>query len=308
MEIQWKEISMQEREVIESFYQQESVRNCDFTFANNILWAPFYETKYGILEDMLVFTSGTEEESVSFPLGNGDLKKAVDALTVFFQEREKPFQMHLVSPEQFQRLEELYPGRFQVTYQRDSADYVYEAEKLRSLSGKKLHGKRNHIHRFKDNFPDWQYEPITEENVEECVEMAQQWKVDNGCSERGRKHEEFCITLRALRNREELGLRGGLIRAGGRVVAFSLGEPCGKDMFVVHIEKAYAEIQGAYPMINQQFVEHEAEGYTYVNREEDLGEEGLRKAKLSYSPVFLLEKGVVTECRGSQEADTSEEE
>ena len=101
--------------------------------------------------------------------------------------------------------------------------------------------------------------------------------------------------MRALKERKELKLKGGLIRAEGRVVAFSLGEPCGKDMFVVHIEKAFSDVRGAYPIINQQFVLHEAADYRYINREEDTGDEGLRKAKLSYDPAFLMEKGLVTE-------------
>lgn len=124
--------------------------------------------------------------------------------------------------------------------------------------------------------------------------MAMKWRDLNGCSDDPEKEKEFCVTLNALKYMEELELKGGLIRADGRVVAFTLGEECNHDTFVVHIEKAFADVQGAYPMINQQFVEHEGKNYTYINREEDTGAEGLRKAKLSYYPVFLQEKGIVT--------------
>ncbi len=295
MEINWKELGMEDKGIITHYYDMEPVRNCEFTFANNYLWAPFYEIRYAVVEDMLVFLSDEGELSVSYPLGNGDRRKAIDTLSRYFEEMGHPFKMHLVSPKQFEVLEGLYPGRFQVAYDRDAADYVYESERLISLAGKKLHGKRNHINRFKENYPDWQYERITEGNVAECIAMAEEWKAQNGCGERGEKHNEFCVTVNALEKREALGLQGGLLRAGKRVVAFSMGEPCGKDMFVVHIEKAFAEVQGAYPMINQQFAEHEAAGYKYINREEDTGAEGLRKAKLSYDPVFLMEKGLVTE-------------
>lgn len=295
MEIVWKELGIEDEKIIGKYYDMEPVRNCEFTFANNFLWAPFYEIRYAVVEDMLVFLSDEAELSVSCPLGKGDLKRTIDTITEFFKEKGKPFKMHLVSPRQFEELDRLYPGRFQVEYDRDAADYVYETERLISLAGKKLHGKRNHINRFKENYPDWSYEKISDENTEECVAMAEIWRQQNGCGERGEKHNEFCVTLNALKWREKLGLCGGLIRAGGRVVAFSLGEPCGENMFVVHIEKAFAEVQGAYPIINQQFAEHEALGYQYINREEDTGEEGLRKAKLSYDPVFLMEKGLVTE-------------
>ena len=294
MEFNWKSIELSDKEIIQSYYRQEKSRNCEFTFANNYLWAPHYEIRYAIIDGMLVFLSDEATFSVSFPLGQGNAKETIELLLSYFEEKGRPFKMHLVSPEQFARLEKWFPGKFQIAYNRDAADYVYESEKLITLSGKKLHGKRNHINKFKELYPDWSYEPITKENTAECIEMAQNWRVQNGCDENEEKSAEFCVTLNALKMREALELRGGLLRADGRVVAFTLGEPGGEDIFVVHIEKAYPDVQGAYPMINQQFVEHECAAYRYVNREEDTGAEGLRKAKLSYYPVMMLEKGMVT--------------
>ena len=294
MEFNWKSIELSDKEIIQSYYRQEKSRNCEFTFANNYLWAPHYEIRYAIIDGMLVFLSDEATFSVSFPLGQGNAKETIELLLSYFEEKGRTFKMHLVSPEQFARLEKWFPGKFQIAYNRDAADYVYESEKLITLSGKKLHGKRNHINKFKELYPDWSYEPITKENTAECIEMAQNWRVQNGCDENEEKSAEFCVTLNALKMREELGLRGGLLRADGRVVAFTLGEPGGEDIFVVHIEKAYPDVPGAYPMINQQFVEHECAAYRYVNREEDTGAEGLRKAKLSYYPVMMLEKGMVT--------------
>ena len=294
MEFNWKSIELSDKEIIQSYYRQEKSRNCEFTFANNYLWAPHYEIRYAIIDGMLVFLSDEATFSVSFPLGQGNAKETIELLLSYFEEKGRPFKMHLVSPEQFARLEKWFPGKFQIAYNRDAADYVYESEKLITLSGKKLHGKRNHINKFKELYPDWTYEPITKENTAECIEMAQNWRVQNGCDENEEKSAEFCVTLNALKMREALELRGGLLRADGRVVAFTLGEPGGEDIFVVHIEKAYPDVQGAYPMINQQFVEHECAAYRYVNREEDTGAEGLRKAKLSYYPVMMLEKGMVT--------------
>ena len=180
-------------------------------------------------------------------------------------------------------------------YDRDEADYVYEREKLATLAGKKLHGKRNHINKFKSLYEDWTYESLNDENVEDCFQMALKWRNQNGCDEDHEKNAEMCVTLNSLRLYKELGMVGGIIRVAGKIVAFCIGEPVSEDTFVVHIEKAFPDIEGAYPMINQQFVLHECMEYQYVNREEDTGAEGLRKAKLSYRPVFLVEKGVVTE-------------
>lgn len=294
MDFNWKKIELSDRDTIQKYYLEEKSRNCEATFANNFLWAPHYDMLYTIIEGMLVFLVQKDAFSVSFPLGQGDLQKVMDGLLAYFAAAGREFQMHLVSQEQFERLEALYPGRFAITYDRDVADYVYESEKLITLSGKKLHGKRNHINKFKELHPDWNYEPITAESTAECLAMAQEWRVLNGCDEDEEKNAEFCVTLNALKMREELGLTGGLLRADGRVVAFTLGEPGGaEDVFIVHIEKAYADVQGAYPMINQQFVMHEGADYRYINREEDTGAEGLRKAKLSYYPVMMVEKGVV---------------
>lgn len=294
MEIAWKTIELSDQELIRSYYRQENTGSCEATFANNYLWAAHYGVRYAIIQGMLAFLSDENDMSVTFPLGTGDVSAVLELLMAYFAEKGKRFQMHLISPAQFERLEQLYPDEFQVSYNRDWADYVYESEKLITLAGKKLHGKRNHINKFKEMHPDWSYERITGDNVEECIKMAQKWRELNGCEEDAEKQAEFCVTLNALKLREELGLVGGLLRAGGEVIAFSLGEAGGNDTFIVHIEKAYADIQGAYPMINQQFVLHEAASYRYINREEDTGAEGLRKAKLSYYPVMLLDKGVVT--------------
>jgi len=202
--------------------------------------------------------------------------------------------MYNVTPEQFAQIEEWFPGEFQIEYDRDEADYVYEREKLVTLSGKKLHAKRNHVNKFKNTYENWSYETLTEENLEDCFQMALKWCSMNGCRDDQGKSSEFCVTQNSLRLFKELELTGGILRVDGEIVAFTIGEPLCDDTFVVHIEKAYADVDGAYTMINQQFVEHECEGYQYINREDDAGEEGLRKAKLSYRPAFLVEKGYVT--------------
>jgi hypothetical protein len=134
---------------------------------------------------------------------------------------------------------------------------------------------------------------MTVDNLEECFQMALKWRNLNGCEEDPEKNSEMCVTLNSLRLFDELHLKGGILRVDGKIVAFTIGEEVSPDTFVVHIEKAFAYVQGAYPMINQQFVEHECSEYRYINREEDTGAEGLRHAKMSYRPAFLVEKGLV---------------
>lgn len=295
MEIPFKRPELADRQIILKHLSERKLRGCERTFANVYLWARFYQVAWAEILGTAVFRSGEEGHySYTYPIGAGDRKGVIELLMADAEEKGYPFQMHAVSAEEMEELEGYFPGRFQVKWPRDTEDYVYETEKLINLSGKKYHGKKNHINQFKAANPDWSYEAISDENVEECFQMALNWRRDNGCEDDPEKNSEMCVALNSLRLYKELGLKGGLLRTGGQVVAFTLGEPVCEDTFVVHIEKAYADVRGAYPMINQQFLEHEVSGYIYVNREDDTGDEGLRQAKLSYRPVFMVEKGIVT--------------
>lgn len=292
MNITFQKITLEDRDRMKSYLSLQKTRSCEMTFANIYLWSRFYHVDYAIIEDTLVFRGQEETEFFDFPVGKPEnVKKALAVLIQYCEEKGQDFVLGSITKEKEAWLQEMYPDKFEVEYDRDAADYVYETEKLANLSGKKYHGKKNHINKFKKLYPDWSYETITNENVEECFQMALTWRRLNGCEEDEEKNAEMCVTLNSLRLFRELQLCGGLLRAAGEVVAFSIGEPVCDDTMVVHIEKAFSAVDGAYPMINQQFVLHEAAGYAYVNREEDLGEEGLRRAKLSYHPVFMVEKG-----------------
>lgn len=295
-DIQFRRPQLEDQELFCQYFRKYPSRSCERTFANVLLWAKHYQVTFAMIEDAIVFRSEAGQTSFAFPVGEDcAVKDAIHRLTEYCRKNDIPFIMYNVTPEQFEKLEQWYPERFEITYDRDSADYVYESEKLSTLSGKKLHAKRNHINKFKATHENWSYEPITQENIEECFQMALLWRNQNGCEEDEEKNAEMCVTLNSLRLYEELGLRGGVLRNDGEIIAFTMGEPVSDDTFVVHIEKAFADIQGAYPMINQQFVTHECMEYRYINREEDTGAEGLRKAKLSYYPAFLVEKGLVKE-------------
>lgn len=295
MEIPFKKPELEDREVILGHLRERKLRGCERTFANVYLWARFYNVMWAEIEGTAVFRSEFDGKySYTYPAGAGNRKAAVEQLLKDSEENGYPFQLHGVSKGELEELEQYFPGKFQVEWPRDAEDYVYETEKLINLSGKKYHGKKNHINQFKAAYPDWTYEEITDENVEECFQMALRWRNENGCEDDPEKNSEMCVALNSLRLFKELGLKGGLLRAEGKVMAFTLGEPVCDDTFVVHIEKAYADVRGAYPMINQQFLQHEVSDYTYVNREDDTGDEGLRQAKLSYRPIFMVEKGIVT--------------
>lgn len=294
-EIKFKRPELEDKEIISSYFDKAPSRSCERTFCNVYLWSRHYHVKYAVVENALIFQDDEFELAFAYPAGEPkSVKKALEFLANYSQEKGYPLKLYNVTAENFAQLEEWYPGEFQVEYVRDAADYVYESEKLATLAGKKLHSKRNHINKFKTLYPNWAYESLNDGNQEECFQMALEWRNQNGCEEDPEKNAEMCVTLNSLRLYKELGQTGGMIKVDGKIVAFAIGEPLCDDTFVVHIEKAFPGVEGAYPMINQQFVLHECAGYKYVNREEDTGSEGLRKAKLSYKPAFLVEKGVVT--------------
>jgi len=300
MEYEFKRPELEDKELISSYFAKAPGRSCERTFVNVYLWSRHYKVKFAVIEDALVFRDEGDGFAFSYPAGKDEaVKKALEALMEYCRERKCPFRLYNVTEEHFAQLCGWFPDRFQIRYDRDAADYVYETEKLATLAGKKLHGKRNHINKFKALYPDWSYESLNDDNVEECFQMALKWRNQNGCDDDAEKNAEMCVTLNSLRLYKELGLRGGVLKIGEKIAAFSVGEPLCSDTFVVHIEKAFPDIEGAYPMINQQFVLHECMDYTYVNREEDTGAEGLRKAKLSYRAVFMVEKGIVTEKTGN---------
>lgn len=293
-EVSFKRPELTDRALIQSYFEKAPSRSCERTFVNVYLWSRHYKVTFAVIEDALVFKNGETEPAFSYPAGEEqNVKRAIEFLMEYTKERDLPFKLYNVTEKNFEQLNSWYPDKFEIEYVRDIADYVYETEKLATLAGKKLHGKRNHINKFIKTNPDWSYEPLSDENMEECFQMALKWRTQNGCEDDVEKNAEMCVALNALRLYKELEQVGGVLKVAGEVVAFTIGEPLCKDTFVVHIEKAFAEVDGAYPMINQQFVQHECTDFLYVNREDDAGSEGLRKAKLSYRPAFMEEKGIV---------------
>ncbi len=226
------------------------------------------------------------------PIGAGDLKQALFALEADAQERGSDFTMCSVPEAMIDVIEAAVPGRYAFTENADGADYIYAADKLMSLSGRKLQSKRNFVNRFKKNYGGrWTYETMTSENKQEAYDFHLHWcENENNCPNGMMYSGETCAVALALNNREALGMRGGILRLDGKVIGFTMGCPVSSDTYVIQLEKAEASIAGAYPMINQQFAQHHFEGYTYVNREDDLGLEGLRKAKLSYHPAMMGKK------------------
>ena len=288
-------ISLDDRDWINEKLREDNLNLCEYTFANNFVWSNVYRVQVGCAYGCgVVRYRGQENYQYSFPFGNGDKKAMIEHLRKICVVHGCRLDFYPLTEKCRYELMDWFPGMFEIYANRDNFDYVYTVEKLSTLKGKKLHGKRNHIARFMDD-GDWHYEPLTEKNMDECRLMAKEWT-----SLRTEKwNEEMALEIGVLEvaccNFNALGLCGGVLYKGDKIVAFTIGEQLNSDTFVVHFEKAFPDLQGAYPMINQQFILHEAQNYQYVNREEDTGDLGLRKAKLSYYPDLLVKKYTAVE-------------
>lgn len=289
------EITLDDKAWMDKHFAKDNRNACEYSFANNYVWRKVYQVEVAEVCGCLVIRFVEDGGyCYSYPVGAGDKKAAIEQLLRMCEQSRTKLKLSPLDEADRTQLLEWFPERFLIEPDRDSYDYIYEREKLVSLAGKKLHGKRNHIARFKDGGA-WSYEPMTEENIEECRRMSYAWMEMRAEKWSEEMEREVMVLHEAFDHMGELGLVGGVLRRDGDIVAFSMGEPLNTDTFVVHFEKAYPDIQGAYPMINQQFVQNACEGFAYVNREDDTGDMGLRKAKLSYYPEILLKKYVAVE-------------
>ena len=289
--IAFKDITIQDKDTITAYTMNSCRRNCDLSFSNLCSWRFLYHTKFAIVDNFLVFKFWAGDElAYMMPVGEGNLEKVLNELVEDARQEGEPFCMLGVCSCMREDLEAIMPGQFGFTVDRDYADYIYLRSDLATLKGKKFQSKRNHINKFRNTYPDYEYTPITKDRIQECLELEAKWCKANDCDQQEGTGNERRALLYALNHFEELGLTGGILHVNGQIVAFTFGMPINKETFGVHVEKADTNIDGAYAMINYEFANHIPEQYIYINREEDLGIEGLRKAKLSYHPETILEK------------------
>lgn len=290
--IPFQKVTLEDKEWINQRLAESDYNGCEYSFSNIYLWSTMLEFEIANYKNFLIIKVKEGEKTFYyFPAGSGDLSLVLEDLKLLSKQKSEPLIFGNVTKEHMELIEGIMPGAFEYVQHRRASDYIYSREKLVTLAGKKLHGKRNHINRFKDN-PNWSFEFIDEENIHECYGMSIAWSLHHFGG--NTFDSDFCAVQKAFDNFNAIDLVGGLIRQEGRVIAFTMGAPLNSNTFVIHIEKAYHEIQGAYQIINQQFAKHLPDHIEYINREEDLGNEGLRRSKMSYQPDILLCKHIAT--------------
>lgn len=282
------------KSVIQSFFNAQYIQASDLLFGNLYIWHFSREIKYILIDDCLVVLTKFSNEDFPFifyPLGNGDKKSAIVKIKEYFLDNKMPFSLRSLESYQCDELQTLFPNSFEITLNRDRFDYVYRIDDLIKLEGRILHKKKNHLNRFFNLYPHFCYERIDSTNSLEVLESYKIWFENDAknANNDGLKNEFLGIKA-VLQNFEKLNIKGAFIRIDNKIAAFTLGEQINRDSVVIHIEKGNTFYNGIYQAINQQFLKNEWANLEFVNREEDLGIDGLRKAKMSYKPHKFVEK------------------
>lgn len=298
----FKDININSKKELDPYFDMVDYEACEYCFSTLYMWQHVYKTGYFIGDDFAVIVGEYEGDSFSIlPLAKREnIPKVIDFVVDYFKSENKKIYLRGVTKEIVEILKVDYPNKFEYIEERDLFDYVYDAEGLRTLAGRKNQKKRNHINYFiKEYDGRYEYKLLDRENFDECLELIQMWtsnKEDNDEFDEG-MDDELAGIKKLFKDYDVLKDRVKVagIFIDGKLEAFTIGELLNKNMALIHIEKANPNIRGLYPFINQQFLVNEFEEVEFVNREEDLGIPGLRKAKLSYHPSRFVEKYTVRE-------------
>lgn len=285
-----KPIDLQDRAWLEATLRRAALPHCEYCFATLWTWRRCHDPRWAVLDDgwVVLRVRGLDgRDRYLSPVGNGDPGPAADWCLADLAATGGTPELCLV-PE---RICAALAGRYSVAEDRDNADYVYRREDLADLPGRHYAAKRNHIHRFERAHPGWTFTPLGPADLPTCRELAAVWEVGSPEHEQVGWEREALMTC--LSDWPALGLVGGVLRAGGRVVGFCLGEPLTDDTFVIHYERADRLVEGAHQALCQAFARSLSPRFRWIDRESDLGVPGLRQAKTSYRPARLEGVGTV---------------
>lgn len=274
---------------------------CEYCFTTLFMWNNVYNTKYYVEDDFAIVVGEYEGDKFSvMPLAKKEnLHKAIEFMINYFKDEDKKIHLRAITKEVVEYVKDKYGDKFDYKEERDFFDYVYDGESLRTLAGRKNQKKRNHLNYFLKEFEGrFKYRLLGKDDFESCIDLLKLWE-DNKEANNNKEDgidDEFIAIKKIFDNYEILKDRVKIfgVFIDDKLQAFSIGEYLNENMAVIHIEKANSDIRGLFPFINQQFLVNEFEDAEFINREEDLGIEGLRKAKLSYHPIKFVEKYTIS--------------
>ncbi len=291
--IEFRNPEVSDRQWMYELASKNDLHSADYSFGSIYCWGHYTAPKVARLGDRLIMrlTIGGRH-MYAYPVGAGNIRPAIELMAEDAKSMGNPFIMRSITKPLLSEIHALLPSEPVISMNPNSSDYVYRAQDLAELAGKRYHAKKNHVNRFMAEH-NWRFEPITRENIGACHDFASEWFIENS-QERG---VDYLGEIRALHSALEIyfdaGFDGGIIWDGGEIAAFTIGELISPGTFVTHFEKADPSVNGGYAIINQQFAKYLLTKYPkleYINREEDMGIENLRKAKQSYRPVFMVDK------------------
>lgn len=294
--IPFQRLKLNQKEAYESILFSCPPRGCEYSFANLSLWG---RQQAAFLHGCVAFFSHFYGRSVyPYPIGNGDRRAVLEEILKDAKERGIPCRITNMRDSDREELESWFPGKFHLRTSRDGFDYVYAIDDLADLKGRKFQKKRNHVNRFRAEYPNFEVVPLTVCNMPMAQNMLNDWYIRRLDED---PHGDYLLEnialARACQNYEGLKMEGILLMDAGRVLAVTMGSRMANDTFDIHFEKAREDVEGAYAAVNCEFARYLRLKYPevqFLDREDDMGLEGLRKAKLSYNPHHLIEKHTAT--------------
>lgn len=282
----WKKLDLESKHIIDEYTKGKFFIN-DFTFTNLYLWSVGENIEYCLKDEILVIRGYYAGKKYYYmPLAKDEseesIQKIVDIISLV---KKSNSPMGYFDEKHYLKLRDY----FDFTEAFDYFDYIYNVQDLAFLKGRKYSKKRNRINVFERSY-NYEYEKINADNIEEVKEFQKIWSAKNLNDDVEVLENELKGIMSILDNFEKLDIVGGLVRVDGKVVAYSIGEKLNEDMALIHIEKAFIDYVGSYQIINSLFLQNEFQNFKYVNREDDFGDTGLREAKMSYYPAFMLKK------------------
>lgn len=288
--LEFRKPKIEDKEKYQNALDKINFMDGECSFANTYMWSEHYDTRIAFKNDFVFRCYFENDKPIGYtiPFGGEDLKWAVEELLQDAKDRNATeFELGLLTEEVKEKLETLFPNKFEFTENRDDADYIYLQEDLANLSGKKYHGKRNHISQFKRANPDYVYEPLTRDHYSDALLIAAKWASDRNEIDGEEYGADYVAIEDCFLHFHELDLFGGIIYVDNKAVAMTVASKIRDGICDVHFEKSI--IDNGYPVINNEFVKTLTD-FKYINREEDMGLEDLRKSKLSYKPNIILMK------------------
>ncbi len=293
--LSFKPLTPQAMVEVEPLLGRQAFRSCDYTVGGLFMWREFFNERYAVVGDMLVCRVDFLDlgHCYTFPVGSGDIKQALLAIRQDAIERDIPLRFCCITEDGVGQLSDILGQSSDKLDYRDWADYLYTHESFCTYAGKKLVTQRNHCNRFVRDFPQYSYEAIDASNID----RVKSFFVTNEAhfeKTSALAREEYVRALEIMDYFDAFGFVGGILMVDGEVIGVTVGEVVA-DTLYVHIEKALTDFSGAYPMLASLFARQTSDAKVkFINREDDSGDDGLRRSKLMYRPVDILMKCVVS--------------